>query len=170
MDLMQLGALGELVGGVAVIASLIFVGLQIRQNTRSNRHISTQNLVGLHANANLMISTNGELAEILQRSIAGGPDPLRPEEQLRFNTFWLGAYSQFDYAYTRYREGDLDADVWKRIEYEISVFLGLPGVAAWWSQDKRRFSDAFVQFVDRAVAETRTPSVIPTIGGQPRSD
>ncbi len=34
MDIMELGAIGELVGGVAVIASLVYVGLQVRQNTR----------------------------------------------------------------------------------------------------------------------------------------
>ena len=33
MDIMELGAIGELVGGVAVIASLIYVGLQVRQST-----------------------------------------------------------------------------------------------------------------------------------------
>ncbi len=33
MNIMELGAIGELVGGVAVIVSLIFVGLQIRSNT-----------------------------------------------------------------------------------------------------------------------------------------
>ena len=35
MDIMELGAIGELVGGVAVIGSLIYVGLEVRQ---SNRH------------------------------------------------------------------------------------------------------------------------------------
>ncbi len=29
MDIMELGAIGELVGGVAVIGSLLYVGLQI---------------------------------------------------------------------------------------------------------------------------------------------
>jgi hypothetical protein len=29
MNIMELGAIGELVGGVAVIASLIYVGLQV---------------------------------------------------------------------------------------------------------------------------------------------
>ena len=38
MDIMELGAIGELVGGVAVVASLIFVGVQVRQNARSVRH------------------------------------------------------------------------------------------------------------------------------------
>ena len=34
MDIMELGAIGELVGGVAVIGSLIYVGLQVHQNTK----------------------------------------------------------------------------------------------------------------------------------------
>ena len=37
MNILELGAIGELVGGVAVIASLIYVGLQVRQNTRVMR-------------------------------------------------------------------------------------------------------------------------------------
>ena len=35
MDIIELGAIGELVGGVAVIGTLLFVGFQVRQNTRS---------------------------------------------------------------------------------------------------------------------------------------
>ena len=34
MDIMELGAIGELVGGVAVVGSLIYVGLQVRQSNR----------------------------------------------------------------------------------------------------------------------------------------
>jgi hypothetical protein len=34
MDILELGAIGELVGGVAVVGSLLFVGVQIRQGTR----------------------------------------------------------------------------------------------------------------------------------------
>ena len=35
MDIMELGAVGELVGGVAVIATLVYLAAQIRQNTRA---------------------------------------------------------------------------------------------------------------------------------------
>ena len=34
MHIMEFGAIGELVGGLAVVGSLIYVGLQIRQNTK----------------------------------------------------------------------------------------------------------------------------------------
>ena len=32
MDIMELGAIGELVGGVAVVGPLLFVGFQVRQS------------------------------------------------------------------------------------------------------------------------------------------
>ena len=35
MDIMELGAIGELVGGAAVVASLLFVGFQVRQRSRA---------------------------------------------------------------------------------------------------------------------------------------
>ena len=34
---MELGAIGELVGALAVVGSLIFVGLQVRQSNALNR-------------------------------------------------------------------------------------------------------------------------------------
>ncbi len=36
MDIMELGAIGELVGGAAVIGSLLYVGTQVRQSNRQN--------------------------------------------------------------------------------------------------------------------------------------
>ena len=45
MDIMELGAIGELVGGVAVVASLIYVGLQVRQSNSINRAESVRSFV-----------------------------------------------------------------------------------------------------------------------------
>jgi hypothetical protein len=35
MTIQDLGALGEMAGGLAIIVSLIYVGLQIKQNTKA---------------------------------------------------------------------------------------------------------------------------------------
>ena len=46
MTLSDLGSIGELIGGVAVVVSLIYVALQIRQNTRAIRASSHQSALG----------------------------------------------------------------------------------------------------------------------------
>ena len=42
MDIMELGAIGELIGGFAVIASLVFVGFQVRQTNQLARNAAIQ--------------------------------------------------------------------------------------------------------------------------------
>ena len=42
MTLQDWGALGELIGGVAIIVSLIYVGLQVRQSTHATRAATSQ--------------------------------------------------------------------------------------------------------------------------------
>ena len=42
MNILALGAIGELVGGIAVVASLLYVGTQVRQNTAAVRANSAQ--------------------------------------------------------------------------------------------------------------------------------
>lgn len=57
----------EIVGGAAIIASLIFVGLEVRENTQvvkltSDRAIDQQNLA-----LNVSVANNANLADILVR-------------------------------------------------------------------------------------------------------
>ena len=44
MSIMELGALGEFVGAFAVVATLLYVGLQIRQNTKAVRGATMQSV------------------------------------------------------------------------------------------------------------------------------
>ncbi len=52
MTLAQLSALAQIVGAGAVLASLIFVGLQIRQNTQSQRVVAVESLAAAIAAIN----------------------------------------------------------------------------------------------------------------------
>ena len=45
MDIMELGAIGELIGGVAVIATLIYLARQIRQGTTATQGAAERELL-----------------------------------------------------------------------------------------------------------------------------
>ena len=45
MDIMELGAIGELVGGVAVIATLVYLAIQVRQSNANTRAGARQELI-----------------------------------------------------------------------------------------------------------------------------
>lgn len=45
MDIVELGTIGELMGGVAVVGSLISVGIQLRQTTATLRATSSYDAI-----------------------------------------------------------------------------------------------------------------------------
>lgn len=62
MTLFEWGALGELVGGVAIIVSLIYVGLQIKQNTNALKLNTAHNTVEELADLLLNPAQHADLA------------------------------------------------------------------------------------------------------------
>ena len=157
-----IGTVGEILGALAVVLSLGYVAVQIRQNTEATKDLAAQHLTNANSETNYLIATNDDLAKILQKG-SKDRDSLAEHEQLRFNTLLFAIYNQFDFAYRRHLAGKLEDASWKKIKYEIPVFLNLPGWLSWWHQDKSRFSSEFVTFVDKLLSEFQPPSRIPTM-------
>ncbi len=166
MDIMELGAIGELVGGVAVVVTLGYLAAQIRQNTKSTRYLATQSLVAGQAEANFLWAAHDDLAAIMHDGVmnAGAYERFDPHTQTRFSTCLIGMYCQVDFAYHQYVAGQLDESVWKRWDFEIPLFFLQPGMVAWWARDKSRFSPEFAQYVDRRLAAFEMPPMLPTMG------
>jgi hypothetical protein len=157
-----IGALGEILGAVAVVISLGYVAVQIRQNTEATKDLAGQNLTAANTEINYLISTNDDLARILYEGTTDR-NSLKGHEQLRFNTLLFGIYNQFDFAFRRHSEGKLEEASWIKIKYEIPLYLHLPGWLSWWHQDKARFSAEFVAFVDNELSVFQSPSTVPTM-------
>jgi len=158
-----IGAVGEILGALAVVVSLGYVAIQIRQNTEATRDLAAQNLTTADAEANYLLAGNAELSRIVQDGVFNHSE-LNEYEQFRFNALFFAVYSQFDFAYRRYKSGKLDEISWKKMEYEIPLYLHLPGANEWWEQDKSRFTDEFQSFVDEEIVRFNPPDQIPTMG------
>ncbi len=63
MDLQQIYYVGEFFGVVAVVASLLFVGVQMRQNTWATRATSHHAITDAINQINLAIAQNPDLAQ-----------------------------------------------------------------------------------------------------------
>ena len=66
MDLTQLANLGEFIGGVAVLVTLIYLAVQVRQNTLSNRVSTLLEMSEASASLNDMLASDGELSRIFE--------------------------------------------------------------------------------------------------------
>jgi dienelactone hydrolase len=64
MSLEQLANIATIVEAIAVVASLIFIGLQIRQSTKLAKATNVQSLVNLSSPFNLLLAQDRKLTEV----------------------------------------------------------------------------------------------------------
>ncbi len=124
MNVEALGAVGDFVGGLGVIASLLYLAFQIRQNTRAVRSASYHQAAEQLWNWCLSVAGKGELAEILAKRAAGGS--LTPVEQTRGGSADQALLFGFENMLRLREEGLVDRDVWRNFIANSMVFLGTP--------------------------------------------
>ena len=152
MGLSQLADLGELLGGVAVVASLVYLAVQIRQNTRTVR-AST-----LHQNTDLWSSlflrlAEPDLARAYVAGMAGEPD-IRPLQYTQFFFVCRSMFLAFENQYYQMRHGVLDSEAYASYERSISTqFLACRGFRLWWEMNRSVFSPEFVDHLDAMIAD-----------------
>ena len=65
MNIDQLGSIGEFIGGIAVVVSLIYVAIQLRRNTKETRSAALEANAYKFVDLNIAIATNPEIMEAM---------------------------------------------------------------------------------------------------------
>jgi hypothetical protein len=110
------GEHAEIVGALAIVVSLIFVGMEIRQtseetalNTRAVRASAYQDLVGHVLTLNSDLYNNPQLAELVSRMLNGG-EPTSTTEAFQFLQVVNFLLEHGDMAYYQYQIGNMDQE------------------------------------------------------------
>jgi len=80
------GAVGEIVGAIAVVITLGYLVVQVRQNTRGIHAATIQTNVSDFNSLNIHLATNPKLAEVFDKAV-DAPESLNKEEEYSF--LWL---------------------------------------------------------------------------------
>ncbi len=148
-----LGAISETIGAIAVIVTLAYLAVQIRQNTlqiRNEGHInisdSYREIIGnlLHDN------------DLFRLVVLGCQDwnNLTAFEQSRFHAFFHQHLDHFRLAVQLHRKGSIDQDVYDSIESLHIRVLANPGARVWWNMvGKSLVEKDLIEFIDRKLSE-----------------
>ena len=148
MDIMELGAIGELVGGAAVIGSLIFVGLQVRQNSRlvTNSVVqATRQATNEYLSA---LSADPTLSKLYFAGLAGR-DTLPIEDRLRFDMILLQVLRLHESLFFEYQGGYLREDIWQCYERAFAPVLKQAGGVASWRRQRTLVTARYADYVDQ---------------------
>lgn len=147
MDLSTLANLGEFVGGIFVVVSLVYLAYEVRQNTRSLLAENYGRLLDRMSTLQSRLAADADLNRIV---IAGAqaPGSLKRAERVRFSWALYELIGAGEFMYHQAQEGALPQEVWKRWETTLCWWLSHPGMRVWWKGKPTPFSVSFEQFVE----------------------
>jgi hypothetical protein len=170
MSLEDLGNIGEFVAAVAVVVSLIYLAVQIRQNTSQIRQNTEATWVSAvqestHYGAAVAghLIQNKHFARIF-RIGAEDMSQLTQDERTQFDAFMNMVFAQFHVTFYQHEHSMVSDEILEARTSHMLWFLRQPGVAAWWSRNQGILSQSFRHYVDKARssgqrATNTTPSI-----------
>lgn len=147
MDLDTLAKLGEFVGGMFVVVSLIYLAYQVRQNTTSLRSENYARALERMATVQSRLAADPELNRIVTVG-AEEPSALRRGERVRMNWALYELFGAVEFMYHMSSNEALPAEVWKRWEASLAWWLSYPGFRRWWEVKPAPMSADFEAHVD----------------------
>jgi hypothetical protein len=147
MSLEQWSYAGNVVAALAVVASLVFVGLQLWQNTRAVRASASQGHSQLYADINAHVIDSGEFARIWRLGL-GDPGSLDADERTRFFAFASTVFRYYESSQVLWLQGQLDASHWHMITQQAADFANQPGIQAWWQTRRHWHSVQFREWLE----------------------
>jgi len=151
-----IGAIGELVGSVAVLVTLIYLAIQVRQNTHATRATSHHAITDALNQLNLTIANNDTTAQIWVTGM-GGRASLNELQRERYDALMRAYMHVCDTMYYQAQVGAGDHGLWQAEQRYIGVILTSNGGKDWFEENYSSISPGFRAAVDDII-QHKTPS------------
>jgi hypothetical protein len=158
MSLEQVFYLSQSIASIAVVASLIYLGLQVRGADRSQRAIMQQGRANRSSNAALTVA-NSELAPVWQKGMDGDPTLTR-DELTQWILICRAMFLSGEDSFLQHKVGTLDQAAFESYCAGIRTYMSRPGFRAAWRLLASQFGNGFRTFVDAQVAATPIASQV----------
>jgi hypothetical protein len=151
MNWEALGAIGEIVGAVAVVVTLGYLAVQIRQNTRVVTSATHHSTASMGIELDTMLVQSPDVAKVMLTGLRQFGE-LKGEERFRFDSMMRASFSYYEDMFFQHQQATITPEFWSSREAGFLVLLRWPGVVSWWSQNRQLWSNSFAAKVDDLLA------------------
>ncbi|MBS0277603.1 MAG: hypothetical protein JSR81_08270 [Proteobacteria bacterium] len=156
MTLADLASIGSLISGVAVLASLVYLGIQTRQNVRHSQALIQQGRAARIADTALRIAELRE-GDAIDKCFAGSPD-VAEKDVGRFLNIGRAIFVSAEDSYFQHKQGLLDDIAFASFETGARAGMGSPGVAAAWLLTRDMYEPEFRVYLDGLLGDMHAPA------------
>lgn len=144
------GAIGEIVGAIGVILTLVYLAVQIRQNTASLKSSTLQGMLEASAGLHDLCASDAELGRIFLKGVQD-QSSLTEEEFPRFQFLMMSFLRRLETIYNQGNSGQVSDADWLGVKVSSLDILARPGAQEWWHSNQNRFSPSFADWLSTGV-------------------
>jgi len=152
MSLSDLASIGSFVSGVAVMVTLVFLVLQMRQTNLNQRALMQQGRSSRGSSTILKMS-EPHAAQCYVRGVRLDPT-LSEHEVFSFLQMVVAQHINWEDSYLQHRSGMLDAESFATDDSVLRLTCGLPGHRRVWGFMGPNFGATYRAYVDGVIAAT----------------
>ena len=147
MSIIELGALGEFLGSIGVIVTLIYLAIQIRQSSAATRAQAVQSTSDAMIQISLAQTSDDPWADLFGKA---GIDyyALSAHERNRVGWFWFALMRGEETLFHLYVDGNAPETTWEAHEGAIRQNAKSVGFRQWWRENPYPFTRPFSTLVD----------------------
>lgn len=150
MDWNALSALSSLFAAIGVNVTVIYLAVQVRQNTLETRAVSFNAITDSFNAINLDIAHDKELARLWLRGSVD-LEQLDDAEAFQFGMLVLSLLRVHESVYYQSKRGTMDAEMREAEHRSLQFVFAQPGTRAWWRRNTISFAREFREHIDRLI-------------------
>ena len=142
----MLGSYGEFVGAIAVVATLLYLSIQIRQNSNTIGGGTEMDLARELAAWHSRVTSQPDLIGLYEKGATN--ESMTEAETLRYR--WLIAELLYIYegAFRQHKRGLISDESWNQYVVSTIGLLRPDVIRAWWEQRTSALSDEFFTYIE----------------------
>lgn len=150
-SLKEYALVAEVIGAIAVVISLIYVGASVNQNTNAIMVANHHALVAMDQDTNGWFR-DSEFAATFEIAMEDA-GTLSPVQSRQFRTFLADKFNAWEFAFLTHNSGMMEDNIWDGWDGYYRSELEQKGHQWYWAAGKEGYSPAFRMYVDSILAE-----------------
>ena len=153
MTIQELGSLGEILGGIAVIATLFYLAIQLKHVRKETKRASLIEANRVYNDIFLGAINSPDLARVVTKA-SREPASLEAEEQFILSQYLAATINAAEISFDAIAHGGFGSDEVGSMESILNHFFSLPGAPEYWENYSSNYTPPFIRRVNEHLADT----------------
>lgn len=147
MGLEAIYFVAQIIAACAIVASLVYVGVQIRQNSAATQAASREAVSVNTINLLMQLSADDGTTRFWRGAMMN-PEALDADGRLRRDMIAYAIAEGWEMAFAQWRRGMLSDHDWEKWDRIILSYMAAPGFAEFWRSGGSNLGAQFKNYVD----------------------